>query len=114
MFIRDGDRNIVTNNRFTNHAQAGIWLDSDDPYLLEELAKSRSLVVMRRSTGNVIIMSKDFNLSAVADTFLRKEPGQWYYQSKPQLLANGTENVDMDSSGLSRNTVESNIGFLVS
>ncbi len=94
--------------------EAGIWLDSDDPYLLEELAKSRSLVVMRRSTGNVIIMSKDFNLSAVADTFLRKEPGQWYYQSKPQLLANGTENVDMDSSGLSRNTVESNIGFLVS
>lgn len=94
--------------------EVGIWVDSDDPYLMEELAKSLSLVVMRHSTGNVIIMSKDFNLSAVADMFLRKEPGQWYYQSKPQLLANGTENVDMNSSGLSRKTIEADIGFLVS
>ncbi|TSC67289.1 MAG: hypothetical protein G01um101466_748 [Parcubacteria group bacterium Gr01-1014_66] len=94
--------------------EVGTWVDSDDPYLLEELAKSCPLVVMRRSTGNVIIMSKDFNLSSVADMFLREEPEQWYYQSKPQLLANGTENVDADSSGLSRDTIQDDIGFLLS
>lgn len=94
--------------------KVGTWVDSDDPYLLEELAKIRPLVVMRRSTGNIIIMSKKFNLSALADMFLRKEPGKWYYQSKPQLLANGTENVDKDSSGLSRDMIESDTGFLVS
>lgn len=98
----------------SGHREVGTWVDGDDPYLMEELAKSCPLVVMRRSTGNIIIMSKDFNLSAVADRFLRKEPGQWYYQSRPQLLANGTENVDADPSGLSRDTIESDIGFLVS
>lgn len=85
----------------------GTWVDSDDPYLLEALAENRPLVVMRNSQGNIIIMSKRFDLSAVADIFLSREPERWYYQSNPQLLANGTENVDMEKSGMSRNTIES-------
>lgn len=97
-----------------NCDKTGTWIDSDDPYLLEELAKKCSLVVMRNSKGNIIIMSRDFSLSALADLFLSREPDHWYYQGKPQLLANGTENVVMNASGMSRDTIESDIGFLVS
>lgn len=96
-----------------NRDEEGTWVDSNDPCLFEELVKNRPLVVMRNSIGNIIIMSKNFDLSAVAKSFLDREPDQWYYQSQPQMLANGTEQVRMDPSGLSRNTIESDVGFLV-
>ena len=93
--------------------ETGIWVDSDDPYLLEELAKTKNypLVVMRNSQGNVIIMSVMFDLSGCA-SFLSHEQC-WYYQASPQFLANGTEGVKDMPTALSREVIESWLGETV-
>ena len=96
------------------YTESGTWIDSDDPYLLEDLAKTKShpLVVMRSSRGNVIIMSVMFDLSGAASLFLSKEQC-WYYQASPQFLANGTEGVEDIPTVFSREVIESGLGETV-
>jgi len=96
----------------SEYREVGTWVDSDDPYLLEELAYNRSLVVMRNSRGNVIIMSTKFDLSGVASVLLSKEQC-WYYQGSPQLLTNGTEGVEEVPTRLSRREIEDDLNFAV-
>lgn len=98
----------------SGYREVGTWVDSDDPYLLEELVENRPLVVMRSSKGNVIIMSKKFDLSGTARLFLNQERC-WYYQasSQIQILANGTERVQDTPTGLRQDEIELGIGTTI-
>lgn len=96
-------------------SSAGTWAESDDPYLLKALAGRRDLVVMRSHLGNVIIMSKAFNLAKVGAAMQTQEPGLWHietnlYGKSRNIVANGTESVHERGTGLSRVAIEYIIG----
>lgn len=97
-----------------DQSEVGTWVDSDDPYLLKALAGRRQLVVMRSHTGNMIIMSKTFNLAKVGAALQNQEPGLWHVEyGKRNIIANGTESVMMPKTGLSRKALEYIIGINV-
>lgn len=96
----------------SSYREVGTWVDSDDPYLLENLAKNRPLVVMRRSNGNVIIMSTKFDLSGTASALMNREQC-WYYQASPQILANGTEGIEEAPTAFYRQVIERDINRTV-
>lgn len=89
----------------SGYREVGTWVDSDDPYLLDNLARNHPLIVMKSSKGNIIIMSTKFDLSGAASLFKSQEKC-WYYQASPQILANGTEGTYATPTGLSRATIE--------
>jgi|GEM_PF-3269360 len=98
-------------NRYNRYTELGTWADSDDPYLLAALAKRRDLVAMSSSKGNVIVMSKRFNLYGAASCLIKAEPDRWHYEAKSRnIIANGTESVDADPTALFRAALESIIG----
>lgn len=119
MFQASADK-IAETARFATfpligYPKVGTWTDSDDPYLLAALARRRDLVVMRSSKGNIIMMSRTYDLSRVAHELIQKEPGLWHYEPKPRnILANGTESVQIEPTKLSRVTLEYQVGLLVS
>lgn len=92
-------------------SSTGTWVDSDDPYLLKALAGRRHLVVMRSHLGNVIIMSKAFNLAKVGAVLQTQEPGRWHTETNlhgksRNIVANGTESVYERGTGLSRMAIQ--------
>lgn len=97
------------------YKDAGVWVESDSPYLLSAVARRHDLVVMRSSRGNIIIMSKMFNLAMVAEILQHAEPdGRWHYAPDPlNVLANGTESHDeIESTNFSREEVELVVSML--
>ncbi|MDP3769860.1 MAG: hypothetical protein Q8R40_02905 [bacterium] len=97
------------------HDERGTQVDSDDPYLTEELVGRRHLVAIQSSKGNVIIMSKKtFDLSGVGKALSDAEPGKWMYLPGSQnIVANGTEGVEVTPTGLSKATIQKFIGLKV-
>lgn len=95
----------------SGYGMQGIWVKSDDPYLLKVLAGRRHLVAMRSHLGNVIIVSKTFNLAKVGVALQAQEPGHWHVESgKRNVVANGTESVPMSKTGLSQTVLGYVIG----
>ena len=85
--------------------KVGLWIESDDPYLMTALARLYDLVVMRSSKGNIIVMTNGFDLSCVAHELARKETC-WYYDELRNVLANGTESVHVSPTNLSQQEIE--------
>lgn len=89
-----------------------VWIESDDPYLLWSLAKHYDLVVLRSSNGNIIMASRLYDLSMVANTFMSAEPGLWYHEpDNLTILANGTESVEAQPTNFSRQEIEEAIAY---
>lgn len=86
------------------YKERGTWVDGDDPYLLEVLVRQKDLALMRSSKGNVIAMSKKFDLSNVASLLhhAQDEASLWHYEAGRNILANGTESAEVDPTKLSR------------
>ena len=101
--------------RLAGQTKIGLWVQSDDPYLMAALATDRyDLVAMRSSKGNVIVMSKSFDLSHVAHDLMTKEPDRWYYGSgQRNMLANGTERVQRPPTQFSRDEIVQSISLNV-
>lgn len=96
------------------HDELGTWADSDDPWLMEELAGRYHLVAMQSSKGNVIIMSKTFDLSAVGQILSGMEPGRWkYIPGQQNIVANGTEGVEVISTDLPKAIIQRATGLKV-
>ena len=87
--------------------QVGVWVESDDPYLMAALVAMYDLVVMCSLRGNVIVMSKSFDLSGVARVLAQHEPKHWHYTGGMRnILSNGTESVEVPHTALSRKEIE--------
>jgi len=84
----------------------GTWVEADDPYLMSHLGQDRDLVVMRNSRGNLIMMSREFDLSDVAAALIEKEPNVWYFDGGRNILANGTESEPVPATALSRESLQ--------
>jgi len=84
----------------------GTWVEAEDPYLMSRLGQDRDMVVMRNPKGNIIIMSRKFDLSDVAVAFVEKEPNLWYFDSDRNILANGTESEPAEATALSRESLQ--------
>lgn len=96
------------------HDEFGTWVESDDPWLLEELVGRRHLVAMQSSKGNVIMMSKTFDLAPVGQVLSTMEPGRWkYIPGQQNIVANGTEGVEVIPTNLPNAIVQRAIGLKV-
>lgn len=92
--------------QLTGRREKGVWLDSDDFYLMNELVHRCSLVVMRSSAGSIVIMSKRFRLDDMATTLMEREPDRWYYEPfQHNVLAN-----EAPPTALSREKLEHYVG----
>lgn len=97
------------------HDFLGTWIESDDPYLTSALARRRHLIAVRNSMGNVILMSKTFDLTRVGKVLAAQEPGRWYLDLLSRnIVPNGTERDPEVPTGLSRKALEYIIGDNVS
>ena len=100
--------------RLSGQTKVGVWVDSDDPYLMSSLAAMHDLVAMRSSRGNVIVMSKSFDLSGVARELIQREPKRWHYTGGLRnILSNGTESVEVPPTNLSRMAIEACIALCI-
>ena len=84
----------------------GTWAESNDPYLMSRLGQDRDLVVMHNPSGNLIMMSREFDLADVAAALADKEPGLWYFDKERNILANGTESEPMPPTALGRESLQ--------
>lgn len=75
-------------------------LDTDDPFVVKVAARSCDVLVARRSSGLVGVLTRQGNLDAFAEALVRMEPVHWsgrkaqgpivwYYQQKAGCLVNG-------------------------
>ena len=88
-------------------SERGVWLESDDIFLMNELVFRCSLVVMRGSGGNIVIMSKRFRLDGIAAALMERET-DWYYEPfQHNVLANEIRTT------LSREELEHCVGTAV-
>ena len=84
----------------------GTWVEGEDPYLMSRLSQDKDLVIMRNPKGNIIMMSREFDLSDVALAFIEKEPNLWYFDRDRNILANGTESEPAEATALPRESVQ--------